>query len=146
MFFIHRDTYNAILRHTEAGYPHEACGLLSAPYTPGTEIKTLAVTGHVPMPNSNTESPHNRYFIEPKALLKAERELDDNDQAMVGFYHSHPDHPARPSATDLKFSAGPVYWYVIVSVHQGKKRDFTAWRLSPDEKEFWPEEVIIIDP
>ncbi len=146
MFLITQATYDEICAHGQDAYPHECCGLITAPWTPGTDVRDLAVDGNIRMPNSNTESPTNRYFIDPKLLLKAERELDDADRVMVGFYHSHPDHPARPSRFDLDHAAGPVYWYLIVSVHGGNKRDLTAWRLSPDESEFWPEEIRIIGP
>ena len=80
----------------------------------------------------------NRYLITPEQILKAEREARDEGLYVVGFFHSHPAHPALPSAFDLEH-AWPYYTYLIVSVERGRVADARAWRLAPDRSRFEPE-------
>ena len=98
--------------HGEATYPHECCGILLGSTSEGA----LVVRHALPVGNTRLDSAHNRYNIEPADLIRAQREGRARGLDIVGFYHSHPDHPAFPSPTDL----AEAHWYgcayVITSV------------------------------
>ena len=117
----------AIRRHGEDTYPHECCGALV-----GTEG---AVTAAVPLPNTTEEGPRRRFLVRPSDYRLAEGRARDLDGQLLGFYHSHPDHPARPSQFDLDH-AWPTFAYVIVSVASGAARDMTVWFLQEDRSRF----------
>ena len=80
--------------------------------------------------NTRADSPHNRYSIDPKELVRIQRQGRERDEDIVGFYHSHPDHPAQWSTTDL----AEAHWigcsYVITSVAQGKAAATNSFELS----------------
>ena len=108
--------HDAIRKHGEETYPHECCGvLLGRVDDDGTRV----VTSTARAGNTRTDSAHNRYNIDPKDLIRIQREGRDRGEDIVGFYHSHPDHPARWSSTDL----AEAHWfgcsYVITSVEKG---------------------------
>lgn len=124
----------AIHQHLEAGYPHEACGVLLGRGQTVTEI--------VPATNTRTDSAHNRYLIDPRDYMRIERDADQRGLQVLGIYHSHPDCPARPSQYDLDH-AWPDLTYLIVSVMQGKATENLAWRLRDDRSQFDPEPVEI---
>ncbi len=84
-----------------------------------------------------------RYAIAPSDLLKAQKEARDRHLSIVGIYHSHPDHPALPSAFDLE-CAWQQYSYIIVSVQQGKTIDLKSWSLD-DTHQFQPEEIVTVE-
>ena len=116
MLKIGRKEYDALRQHGEETYPHECCGVLLG-QTDGDErvVTSIARAG-----NTRTDSAHNRYNIDPKDLIRIQREGRERGEDIVGFYHSHPDHPARWSPTDL----AEAHWfgcsYVITSVEKGK--------------------------
>lgn len=85
--------------------------------------------------NQKAEERHRRYQIDPRELLAMEETLDPTQEWLVGFYHSHPDHPARPSEYDQDH-AWPWYTYIVASVHQGRCVDLQAWELRPDRAKF----------
>jgi proteasome lid subunit RPN8/RPN11 len=124
-----------IQRHGEATYPHECCGFLLG----RVESDRRIVQQIRAAPNQRNDSPQNRYEISPQDYLRIDREARDSGLDIIGFYHSHPDHPARPSAFDLE-NAWPGLVYVIVAVNQGKAGAITAWLLSDDRSRFLPEE------
>jgi proteasome lid subunit RPN8/RPN11 len=93
--------------------------------------------------NERADSRHNRYVISPQSLLEAQREARASGLDIVGYYHSHPDHPAKPSEFDREH-AWPGTSYVIVSVEQGKAVDCRSWRLSDDRAAF-VEEGLALD-
>lgn len=107
-----RAVYDALRSHGETIYPHECCGILLG------RVTDSAVEVHEALPAGNTrlDSAHNRYNIEPADLIRAQREGRARSLDIVGFYHSHPDHPAFWSTTDL----AEAHWYgcayVITSV------------------------------
>lgn len=116
MLKINKSAYEELRRHGEDTYPHECCGVLLGQMNGnGRLVTTIARCG-----NTRTDSPQNRYHIDPKELVRVQREARERDQEIVGFYHSHPDHPARWSETDL----AEAHWfgcsYVITSVQKGK--------------------------
>jgi len=118
-------------RHVCAAYPEEGCGVLL-----GRELGDhRRVERIVAIPNQQEQSRHNRYQIAPDQLLRAEREARASGLEILGFFHSHPDHPARPSAFDLEH-AWPYYSYVIVSVEQGVAQDTRCFRLEHDRSRF----------
>jgi proteasome lid subunit RPN8/RPN11 len=106
----------AIRQHGGETYPHECCGVLLGRFADdGTKtVSRIARCG-----NTREDSPHNRYHIDPKELIRIQREGRERGEDIVGFYHSHPDHPARWSPTDL----AEAHWfgcsYVITSVDKG---------------------------
>jgi proteasome lid subunit RPN8/RPN11 len=116
-----QDVYNALRAHGEETYPHECCGIMLGKTTDdGIQVKELVRAG-----NTRTDSAHNRYHIAPQELIKAQREGRKAGLDIVGFYHSHPDHPAQWSTTDF----AEAHWfgcaYVITSV-DGDKQTGTA--------------------
>lgn len=121
-------------QHLEAGYPHEACGVLIG--------NTGRVTEVVPATNTRTDSAHNRYLIDPLAYMKIERHADQRGLQVVGIYHSHPDVAARPSQFDLD-NAFPNFSYLIVSVVKGRAVGSNSWRLRDDRSQFDQESVEI---
>jgi len=114
---IHRTLFDQLRRHGEETYPHECCGVLVGEFEEagGKTVRSVARCG-----NTRTDSPQNRYQISPVDLLRIQREAEMEGRDLVGFYHSHPDHPALWSSTDL----GEAHWsgcsYVITSVEDGK--------------------------
>ena len=117
----------AIRRHGEETFPHECCGALI-----GTGDR---VTAAVALPNTTEEGPRRRFLVRPSDYRMAEQRASELGGELLGFYHSHPDHPARPSQFDLDH-AWPTFAYVIVSVMAGAARDMTVWLLKEDRSSF----------
>jgi proteasome lid subunit RPN8/RPN11 len=116
--------------HAEQGYPHETCGIFLG--RPGKEPEALEFH---PVPNVVTERTHDRYLIDPLTQLRIEKSAWSRGLEIVGFYHSHPDHPARPSQFDTEH-AWPFWTYVVVSVERGKLTQATAWQLNETARRF----------
>jgi proteasome lid subunit RPN8/RPN11 len=114
-----------IRRAGELAYPAECCGVLGGRVNELKEVLQLA-----PVVNRRTDDPH-RYLISPDDLLRITRELRRSDLEVLGYYHSHPDHPAEPSAFDSEH-AWPWYSYVIVRVDRGRAGEMTSWVLEED--------------
>jgi proteasome lid subunit RPN8/RPN11 len=131
----------AIARHGERAYPHEGCGLLL-----GREVDGYQVVEEImPVDNAReSEAQHNRYLIPPDEVVKGERLAMQNGMDVIGFFHSHPDHPARPSDFDREH-AWPWYSYLITSVQEGRAIKTTAWSLADDRSAFNPEEFQVIE-
>ncbi len=110
--------------HGEDGYPHEVCGALLGTF----QEEACKVDQVLRLENLREENRERRYEIQPEDQLKARERAEEEGLEVVGFYHSHPDHPARPSDYDLEH-AWPRYLYVIVSVREGEAKDLNAWRL-----------------
>ena len=120
-------------------YPHECCGVMVGSVENG--VKT--VTELIPAENQRTDSPANRYLITPDLLNELEKKLKGTDRAIVGFFHSHPDVPARPSAYDQDH-AWPWYSYVIVSVNRGQAGEIHNWKLRDDRSAFDAEKMELL--
>jgi len=136
-----RKDYDAIRKHGEETYPHECCGvLLGRMEDDGTRVvMSTARAG-----NTRIDSPHNRYNIDPRDQIRIQREGRERGEDVIGYYHSHPDHPAQPSATDLAEAHWPGLSYVITSVEKGRAAITNSFELtSSDEsiKQFVSEEV-----
>ncbi len=114
-----------IRRHGELAYPAECCGVLA-----GRAGETKEVVRLVPMNNRRTDDPH-RYLIAPDDLRRTIAELRGSELEVLGYYHSHPDHPASPSAFDTEH-AWPWYSYVIVRVDRGHAAELASWVLEDD--------------
>jgi len=122
----------AIRAHGRETYPDECCGALIG----GDGRVALA---H-PLPNTTGEGPRRRFLVRPSDYREAEARASAAGQELLGFYHSHPDHPAEPSQYDLDH-AWPTFSYVIVSVREGKDRELRSWRLAGDRSRFDEEAI-----
>jgi proteasome lid subunit RPN8/RPN11 len=129
---------DAIRAEGEKAYPHECCGvLLGAIYDDDSRM----VENIIPINNARErEEQYHRFKIEPEDLMRAQKEARAQNREVLGFYHSHPDHPARPSEYDRN-NAFPFYSYIIVSVEKSKAAALTSWRLTDDRKNFLKEEI-----
>jgi len=131
-----------IRRHGEEIYPHECCGILLG--TSEGDVRTVRAT--VRCGNTRTDSPQNRYHIDPRELVRAQREARERGLDIVGFYHSHPDHPARWSPTDLEEAHWIGCSYVITSVANGKATETNSFALTgktEEDKALVGEEVVV---
>ena len=117
----------AIRAHGQETFPHECCGALV-----GSGDRVTAV---VPLPNTTEEGPRRRFLVRPSDYREAERRAGELKGELLGFYHSHPDHPARPSQYDLDH-AWPTFAYIIVAVASGKSEAMTVWYLKEDRSAF----------
>jgi proteasome lid subunit RPN8/RPN11 len=117
----------AIRRHGEETYPHECCGALVG--------RGDGVTDAVALPNTTEEGPRRRFLVRPSDYRLAERRATELGGELLGFYHSHPDHPAKPSQYDLDH-AWPTFAYVIVAVAAGASQAMTVWFLKDDRSIF----------
>jgi proteasome lid subunit RPN8/RPN11 len=122
----------AINAHGTDTYPNECCGALIG--RDGVVSETLA------LPNTTEEGPRRRFLVRPVDYRAAEARASEVGQDLLGFYHSHPDHPARPSQYDLDH-AWPFFSYVIVSVLNGAPADLRSWRLREDRTQFDEEAI-----
>ncbi|HKP49698.1 MAG TPA: M67 family metallopeptidase, partial [Gemmatimonadales bacterium] len=125
-------------REGERAYPGECCGVLAG--QPG-EIKQ--VRRLLPVVNRRADDPH-RYLIAPEDLQRAEAEVRQADLEVLGFYHSHPDHPAAPSSFDAEH-AWPWYSYLIVRVDRGRAVEATSWQLAGDRSAMLPESLDVFN-
>lgn len=147
MLVISADLVARMHAHLEAGYPHEACGILIGEGSASGVESQKAVKDLVAVPNvwsleSEHEGLRNRYLISPDDMARADRAAGKRGLDIVGFFHSHPDHPSRPSETDRE-NAWPNVSYVIVSVQQGRATTMNSWVLRDDREQFDEEAVIL---
>jgi proteasome lid subunit RPN8/RPN11 len=126
----------AIGRHGESSYPEECCGFLIG----RAGGASTAVERLLPVSNERQDSRHNRFLIHPETVLAAHKEARALRLDVVGYYHSHPDHPAQPSEFDREH-AWPGLSYLIVSVARGKAAEARSWRLADDRERFAEEEI-----
>jgi proteasome lid subunit RPN8/RPN11 len=140
-----------IRAHGVETYPHECCGALLGRDSKATldgerENGVLAPAREIlqlfPLINRRDDSPRNRFSVTAEDVLAAEKAAREQGLEVVGWYHSHPDHLARPSEYD-RDHAWPWYSYIIVSVQNGAPENMTSWRLNDDRAGFSPEEIEI---
>lgn len=122
----------AIRTHGVETYPNECCGALIG--------RDGLVSATYALPNTTEEGPRRRFLVRPDDYREAERRATMAGGELLGFYHSHPDHPARPSQYDLDH-AWPFFSYIIVSVRAGVSEDMTSWRLQEDRSAFDQEDL-----
>jgi proteasome lid subunit RPN8/RPN11 len=150
MLRIHYADYEALRTHGEETYPNECCGVLLGKNI-ADEGNGAEAVNHVQQivraGNTRTDSAHNRYNIAPQELVKIQRQARGLGLDIVGFYHSHPDHPAQWSKTDF----AEAHWlgcsYIITSVEQGKAALTNSFLLSgtTEEDKTFEDEPIQID-
>ena len=134
--------YDALRTHGEETYPHECCGVLLGLSGDGVNEVVDAVRAG----NTRTDAAHNRYHIAPQELIRIQRLGRERDLDIIGFYHSHPDHPAQWSKTDY----AEAHWlgcsYVITAVANGAARQTNSFLLigtSEEDKRFDDEPIAI---
>jgi proteasome lid subunit RPN8/RPN11 len=138
-----------IREHGIETYPYECCGALlgrehSFTDSPDSDAKSHGVSREVldlfPLVNRRDDSPRNRFSLTADDVREAEKAASAQGFEVIGWYHSHPDHPARPSDFD-RDHAWPWYSYIIVSVHTGVPQDMTSWRLKDDRSGYLEEKI-----
>jgi proteasome lid subunit RPN8/RPN11 len=134
--------------HGAETYPHECCGALlgqdagNAHDAPGdAKQPAREVLALFPLVNRRDDSPRNRFSVTPEDVILADKTARQQGLDVIGWYHSHPDHPARPSQYDQDH-AWPWYSYIIVSVQGGTPKDMTSWRLKDDRSEYVEEKIV----
>jgi proteasome lid subunit RPN8/RPN11 len=146
MLTLSQSAYIALRQHAEETCPHECCGVLLGRFDAGG---SKTVSRIVRCRNARDDSPHNRYHIDPSDLIRIQREGRERgkNEDIVGFYHSHPNHPARWSPTDL----AEAHWfgcsYVITSVEKGKAVLTNSFELTgkdENDKKFVDEKAEVI--
>jgi proteasome lid subunit RPN8/RPN11 len=143
MLKISQSDYDQIRSEAEQSYPHECCGILLGSIEDGIRTVTLIISC-----NNANDAPERRYSIDPKQVIAAMKLARTRGENIIGFYHSHPDHPAQPSTTDLSEAHWMDCSYVIISVEKGTAIDTKAFVLhgSEDNKRFEPEEIQVHPP
>lgn len=122
-----------IHRHAQIAYPEECCGVLVGRPLRGRE--GVFVERVLSVPNGHADDRGRRFSIEPETLLAAQKEARRVGLEIVGYYHSHPDHPARPSEHDREH-AWPGLSYLIVSINGNEVAETRSWRLAEDRSSF----------
>jgi len=150
--WMNQEVAERIRRHGAETFPHECCGALlgrdsafeekaGEPGDAPAET-TREALGLFPLINRRDDSPRNRFAVTAEDVRDAEKAAGVQGLEVIGWYHSHPDHPARPSDFDREH-AWPWYSYVIVSVMSGKPADMTSWRLNDDRQNYSAEGIEI---
>lgn len=136
---------DAMRAHAEAGYPHEACGILVGDMVGDDKRVAYAAPVRNAWAGQDEEGDghdlRDRYLIDPEDIVRVDREAAKRGHDIIGFFHSHPDWPARPSETDRAW-AWPVVSFVIVSVRGGRAQEVQSWVLK-DGREQFDEETIV---
>jgi proteasome lid subunit RPN8/RPN11 len=143
--WISRHLAEKIRRHGAETYPHECCGALFGRDSEAQSgISGREVLGLHALVNRRDDSPRNRFSVTAQDVLDADKVARQQSLDVIGWYHSHPDHPARPSEFDREH-AWPWYSYIIVSVQNGAPQEMTSWRLNDDRAEFSSEALEILE-
>jgi len=133
---VREEMMRRIHAHGIQTYPHECCGALLG--RDGDEKREVVEL--LPLANRRNDSPRNRFEVTADDVRLAEKAAREKQLELIGWYHSHPDAPARPSEYD-RDHAWPWYSYIIVSVEQGGARNTTSWRLNDDRSGYDAEEI-----
>ncbi len=143
---------NSIQEHARRDYPNECCGMMLGRATeqekivsevvplPNLRLDSSRAQELLPLEDPGRESERNRFLIDPLEQLKVEKDARKRGLDVLGYYHSHPDHPARPSIYD-RDHAWPWYSYLIVSVGRDGTGDVNSWVLSEDRSRFDSETI-----
>src|SRR5690242_7463790 len=146
------DQLEAIHSHAEREYPNECCGMLlghaegaAKEVSEAVPLKNLRLDSAraqelLPLADPGRESEKNRFLTDSLEQLRVEREARKRGLDVLGYYHSHPDHPARPSNYD-RDHAWPWYSYVIIGVERGEPKELNSWVLGDDRARFEAERV-----
>ena len=152
MVKINRASFDGMIEHSESGYPHEVCGVMigdDGTITAYRRCKNLVSEDNVETAfkeenELNKERLRDRFELDPRSFMEADDWARQNGLEILGIYHSHPDHPSRPSETDRKI-ASPGWGYIIFSINQGKYNDARLWYLNEDDSQFEQVEFEITD-
>ena len=174
MIRLSKHTLDAIRRHGSETFPHECVGVLLGTIEAGSGHKIVHEARPLPNtfePSAEFErsifdhkepqhqelqsgsqeketaevvGQERRYLLSPDTMFALIQEERRTKRKILGFYHSHPNHPARPSVYDREW-ASPWYTYIIVSILDGKDDALTAWQLTDDRAAFDPEQIEEID-
>lgn len=138
MIELTREIAKQISAEGEKAYPNECCGALFGHFSAQGDARVTAI---FPIVNAReSEEQYHRFVITADDALRAERAALAQEVDVVGYYHSHPDHPAIPSEFDREHAL-PFYAYIIVAVAQRQAGLLTSWRLTQDRQRFLQEEV-----
>lgn len=132
MVKIFKSAYDGIIKHAESGYPNEVCGVLVG--------KEGIITSFKECSNLNRERARDRYELDPLSFKEADDWARLNRMEILGIYHSHPDHPSRPSGFDRE-RAWPDWVYVILSIEVYKYKDGRAWILKDSDSPFEEDKI-----
>ena len=162
---VNSEHLDQIRKHGEKTYPHECCGFLIGTFESGfnvlhevyaadnewnvsiSEVQTLGES--IPAASrayatAHSESHANRYWITAEQYKDADRYADSKKLQIIGYYHSHPDHPAQPSGYDFDHSCFANQSYLIVAIEKGRAADLNSF-AKPDYTQFEPEEILVED-
>ena len=134
---IHRTAFEAIQAHGSEGYPHEICGIMIGPRGDRTVTEVRRARNIV------TDRAHDRYEIDPRDHMRIQRDADAAGLDILGYYHSHPDHPAQASRFDTE-RAWAGYVYLIVAIHSGQPVDANAFIADKDGGPFKAEPLDVL--
>jgi len=143
MLKISKADYDLIRWEAECSYPHECCGIILGKLLDGERVVTMTLT----CKNTRHDTPNNRYAIHPEQVIAALQLARNRQESVIGFYHSHPDHPSNYSSTDL----AEAHWfgcsYVITSVERGHAAVTDSYILTgaEEQKKFLREEIEIME-
>ncbi|MHA1991484.1 MAG: Mov34/MPN/PAD-1 family protein [Candidatus Hodarchaeales archaeon] len=135
---INENEIKKIRFHSEKTFPEECCGVLIGKKENGSVVLEARA-----MRNTNEGTRERRYNIDPIDLMKIDKEAEEKGFELLGIYHSHPNHPSRPSKFDLEH-AWPNFSYIVLSVKDGKSDLLTSWKLKSDRSDFLQEKIKII--
>ncbi len=139
--YLTEELLSKIHDHGEKTYPEEGAGLLLG----REENDSRIVVDIFPLVNAREDSArHNRYLITPLSLFEGEKFAEQRDLDVIGIFHSHPDHPNRPSEFDREWAV-PWFSYIITSIEKGRVDGSRSWRLADDRGQFHEEEIVIME-
>lgn len=128
MLKIPKNLFDDMTAIAKRAFPHECCGVMVGTMS-ADGIKTVEQI--IEIENLNKERAHDRYDLDPKGFMRAEKAAGQKGLSIVGIFHSHPDHPSKASETD-RLHAWPVYSYLIIAIHKGEYHDHRNWILTED--------------
>lgn len=137
--YLSPSAWERIHEHAKTGYPHEVVGVLAGRRDDGE------IAQATPLQNQSQSRPGDRYTVDGLELMRTERALEAQGLEIVGYYHSHPDHPAMYSDTDRDLAL-PTMAYLITSVRQGVVGDTRCWRLRADRTEMDEDRLVFEEP
>ena len=134
---LNSDTSKRMQKHALTTFPEECCGFMFGSFK---DDKVMVDSVKV-VKNNHPDFRSRRFLISPQDYMNAEKYADENSLALVGVYHSHPNHPALPSETD-RLAAMPGFTYIIYSIMDGELADVGAWELEEDRSKFSAVEIV----
>ena len=136
-----KEIQEIMVAHGKTDYPHECCGALIGKHDFGINGVREVLEAR-PLKNINTDRAHDRFLIDDKDLIELNKELRGTGKDVIGYYHSHPDHPSAPSDTDREYAQEDTS-YIIISIHKGELDQITSWVFDDFKAPFSEEEVVV---